>query len=157
MPVSLEILQTSPFTTEDTGDLIKIYNADTALISTAVADVGKHSEQPIEQLQNLAGRDDWVIAAGRFNARLLCAMPIQQSDDTLHGHALCVREITRRRGVATQFIKLLQQYAMETDRQLKLYASDDRIATNLLEPLGFTKPGATMDAGSSIYLWANSH
>ena len=131
MPVLLEqISQPNP---QDIEDLRKIYS-DYPSIGDSTAD--GWLEQQFEK--------PGFLMAGRFNGRLLAALwvtPINTAgnNDWSLEH-LCVRNITRRRGVASQLIKLLCVKAHKEHRQITVNNNTTTEATQaLLATIGFVQ------------------
>lgn len=91
MPVRLEAI-THP-SKQDAIDLEKIYHDFQGDISG-------------ESLQKQSD-DSHILYAGRFNDRLLGAMQVVLNDSQVDIRYLCVREITRKRHVARDMLRLL--------------------------------------------------
>lgn len=91
MPVRLEAI-TQP-SEQDLIDLEKIYQDFPAAIESA--EVLRQSDA------------EHVLFAGRFNDRLLGAMQVVFQQSCAEIRFLCVREITRRRHVARDMLRLL--------------------------------------------------
>lgn len=100
MPVFLEaIVQPSP---QDRIDLQKIY-----------ADAPQWLFAPYQNAEDLLEQgvaQGWLIGA-RFNDRLLGAALLKQTDKSWQLSHLCVRQVTRRRGVATRLTDEAQRLA----------------------------------------------
>lgn len=122
MPVQLEMIeQASP---DDLQDLAKIY---------------KHYQQNPESWLQQQLNSDHRLFAGRFNSRLLGALWVSEPNS---GHwllqHLCVRDITRRRGVARQLMQLLAKHAQTQQATLVVEASSlTAELASLLTELGF--------------------
>lgn len=122
MPVQLEMIeQASP---DDLQDLAKIY---------------KHYQQNPESWLQQQLNSDQRLFAGRFNSRLLGALWVSEPSP---GHwllqHLCVRDITRRRGVARQLMQLLAKHAQTQQVTLVVEASSlTAELASLLTELGF--------------------
>lgn len=84
-----------------------------------------------------------LVALGRFNDRIVCGACLAwQADSASLSHLyevkqLCVRAITRERGVAKQLLVRLCQWANET--QASLYVRDDTGDLTCLYELGFVQ------------------
>jgi ribosomal protein S18 acetylase RimI-like enzyme len=65
---------------------------------------------------------DGSLIAGRFNDRLLGAARLQRHSDVWHLSQLCVRKITRRRGVAERLVNEAQKMASQSGATLRLLA-----------------------------------
>lgn len=130
MPVFLEqISEPSP---EDLRDLIKIYQ-DYPQIPT---DTDEHK---IEHWINSRLSQQHVIFAGRFNGRLLTAIWGKPDKQLLQLEDLCVRTVTRRRGVARQLLTLLIKQANREQLTLLIKLPSASIELHsLLSELGFS-------------------
>lgn len=111
MPVIVEApAQLSP---QDRQDLLRIY-----------------AEAPAELLAPFADGETLIDAAlaagtlitGRFNDRLLGAAWLQRDADAWRLSRLCVRKLTRGRGVARRLLEQAQQQAVLNGRPLRLLA-----------------------------------
>ncbi len=109
MPVILELI--SDPEPDDLSDLVKLYQ--------------DYPQHPTASSTN--GLTQWVtdklnngqqLFAGRFNGRLLCAVWGISSPDGWQLEHLCVRAVTRRRGVALQLLTLLAQHAIKERQNL---------------------------------------
>ncbi len=127
MPVYAEFLTTVDELDRD--DLERLYGKDT------------------NKLLSAAEKGTLILIAGRFNGRLIAGVtltPIHAGDYQMA--RLCVREITRRRGVARQL--LVQAFKALPDG-LSSISADLRSAPelcNLMSDLGFKSNG-------SIWQW----
>jgi len=65
---------------------------------------------------------DGSFIAGRFNDRLLGAARLQRHQSVWHLSHLCVRKITRRRGVAERLVTEAQKMASQAGATLHLLA-----------------------------------
>ena len=111
MPVIVEtVVQPSA---QDRSDLEKIYADAPAWLLAPYPDAASLIDA------GLAG--GWLIA-GRFNARLLGAAWLCQDADGWNLSHLCVRKITRGRGVGQRLIAEARQRAGETCQPLRLQA-----------------------------------
>lgn len=111
MPIIVEPLNEATY--QDQQDLQKIYR-----------DAPDWLFAPFPgELQLIEGclRDGSLIA-GRFNDRLLGAARLQKHQDVWHLSQLCVRKITRRRGVAERLVSEAQKLAMQSGATLRLLA-----------------------------------
>lgn len=110
MPVLVEVLS-APLSPQDRLDLLKLY-------ADAPADWQLSAEQTEQLLEDaLAHAELW---GGRFNGRLLGAMQLQRDTQGWQLSYLCVRAITRRRGVATRLLDEAQRRAKVADCTLYL-------------------------------------
>ena len=111
MPVIVEtVVQPSA---QDRSDLEKIYADAPAWLLAPYPDAASLIDAGV------AG--GWLIA-GRFNARLLGAAWLRQDADDWNLSHLCVRKITRGRGVGQRLIAEARQRAGETCQPLRLQA-----------------------------------
>ena len=111
MPVIVELLNEATY--QDQQDLQKIYrDAPDWLFAPFASDL---------QLIEACLRDGSLIA-GRFNERLLGAARLQKHQDVWHLSQLCVRKITRRRGVAERLVNEAQAMASQSGATLRLLA-----------------------------------
>ncbi|EJM14779.1 acetyltransferase (GNAT) family protein [Pseudomonas sp. GM18] len=111
MPIIVELLNQATY--QDQQDLQKIYrDAPDWLFAPFTGDAG---------LIESCLRDGSLIA-GRFNDRLLGAARLQRHHDTWHLSHLCVRKITRRRGVAERLVSEAQKMAAQSGATLHLLA-----------------------------------
>ncbi|CAI8900281.1 PanD maturation factor [Pseudomonas sp. IT-P253] len=111
MPIIVEPLNEATY--QDQQDLQKIYrDAPDWLFAPFAADV---------QLIEACLRDGSLIG-GRFNDRLLGAARLQRHQDVWHLSQLCVRKITRRRGVAERLVSEAQKMALQSGATLHLLA-----------------------------------
>ncbi|WP_454833697.1 acetyl-CoA sensor PanZ family protein [Pseudomonas lini] len=111
MPIVVELLNQATY--QDQQDLQKIYrDAPDWLFAPFTGDM-----QLIEDCLK-----DGSLIAGRFNDRLLGAARLQQHQDVWHLSHLCVRKITRRRGVAERLVNEAQKMASQSGATLRLLA-----------------------------------
>ncbi|QXI15421.1 acetyl-CoA sensor PanZ family protein [Pseudomonas hamedanensis] len=111
MPIIVQTLKDATY--QDQQDLQKIYrdapqwlfapfSTEADLIETALA--------------------DGSFIAGRFNDRLLGAGRLQRHQDVWYLSHLCVRKVTRRRGVAERLVNQAQKMASQAGADLRLLA-----------------------------------
>ena len=111
MPIVVESLNEA--TCQDQQDLQKIYrDAPQWLFAPFTGDA-----QLIE-----ACLQEGSMIAGRFNDRLLGAARLQRHPDVWHLSQLCVRKVTRRRGVAERLVREAQAMAAQSGATLRLLA-----------------------------------
>ncbi|URM28692.1 PanM family protein [Pseudomonas frederiksbergensis] len=111
MPIIVELLNQATY--QDQQDLQKIYrDAPNWLFSPFTGEM-----QLFEDCLQ-----DGSLIAGRFNDRLLGAARLQQHHDVWHLSHLCVRKITRRRGVAERLVNEAQKMASQSGATLRLLA-----------------------------------
>lgn len=111
MPITVEPLTEATY--QDQQDLQKIYrDAPDWLFAPFAGDV-----------QLIAGcLLEGSLIAGRFNDRLLGAARLQRHQDVWLLSQLCVRKITRRRGVAERLVHEAQKMASQSGATLRLLA-----------------------------------
>ncbi|NBA98386.1 acetyl-CoA sensor PanZ family protein [Pseudomonas sp. R5(2019)] len=100
-------------TRQDLDDLHKIYRDAPTWLFGALKD----SQGLID-----AGLEDGSLLAARFNDRLLGAARLRQQGEQWQLSHLCVRTLTRRRGVAERLVSEARRTALESGGQLQLLA-----------------------------------
>lgn len=121
MPVYVEsVTQPSP---QDLTDLAKIYADAPEWLLTPYAS----AEALIE-----AALADGSLIAGRFNDRLLGAALLQRSDNSWRLSHLCVRKLTRKRGVGRRLLEESQRLADSGGASLHLAAPLDNLEIQAL-------------------------
>ncbi|WP_095137958.1 acetyl-CoA sensor PanZ family protein [Pseudomonas sp. Irchel s3a10] len=121
MPVTVQMLEDASY--QDQQDLQKIYrDAPQWLFALYSGDA-----QLIES--SLA---DGSLIAGRFNDRLLGAARLTRHDKVWYLSHLCVRKVTRRRGVAERLVSQAQKMASQAGAQLRLLAPAGHLETQAL-------------------------
>ena len=121
MPVYVEsVTQPSP---QDLTDLAKIY-----------ADAPEWLLTPYASAEALiaAALADGSLIAGRFNDRLLGAALLQRGDDAWRLSHLCVRKLTRKRGVGRRLLEETQRQASEAGKPLRLAAPPGHLEASAL-------------------------
>ncbi|WP_312955854.1 aspartate 1-decarboxylase autocleavage activator PanM [Pseudomonas songnenensis] len=121
MPVYVEsVTQPSP---QDLTDLAKIY-----------ADAPEWLLTPYASAEALiaAALADGSLIAGRFNDRLLGAALLQRGDDAWRLSHLCVRKLTRKRGVGRRLLEETQRQASEAGKPLRLAAPTGHLEASAL-------------------------
>ncbi len=121
MPVYVEsVTQPSP---QDLTDLAKIY-----------ADAPDWLLAPYSSADTLiaAALADGSLIAGRFNDRLLGAALLQRGDDAWRLSHLCVRKLTRKRGVGRRLLEETQRQASEAGKPLRLAAPAGHLEASAL-------------------------
>ncbi|MDY6828812.1 MAG: acetyl-CoA sensor PanZ family protein [Pseudomonadota bacterium] len=128
MPVTVESIHEP--NAEDWADLLKIYRDDphfTGAPDAIEAHLRNHLDDPEMQLYG-----------GRFNGRLLAAMAVRTSGDEWCLSDLCVRSITRRRGVARSMITALERNANRAGITISAtIGSEDTALLQLARKAGF--------------------
>lgn len=121
MPVYVEsVTQPCP---QDLTDLAKIY-----------ADAPEWLLTPYASAEALiaAALADGSLIAGRFNDRLLGAALLQRGDDAWRLSHLCVRKLTRKRGVGRRLLEETQRQASEAGKPLRLAAPAGHLEASAL-------------------------
>jgi len=121
MPVYVEsVTQPSP---QDLTDLAKIY-----------ADAPEWLLTPYASADALiaAALADGSLIAGRFNDRLLGAALLQRGDQAWRLSHLCVRKVTRKRGVGRRLLEETQRQASEAGKPLRLAAPEGHLEASAL-------------------------
>ena len=72
------------------------------------------------------------LIAGRFNDRLLGAALLQRGDDAWRLSHLCVRKLTRKRGVGRRLLEETQRQASEAGKPLRLAAPAGHLEASAL-------------------------
>ncbi len=121
MPVIVEAV-TEP-TQQDRIDLAKIFADAPAWLLTPYPDASALIE---------AGLADHSLIAGRFNDRLLGAALLQRGSPNWHLSHLCVRKLTRRRGVGTRMLEESRRLAGEAGQGLHLAAPAEQLEAQAL-------------------------
>ncbi len=106
MPVLLEQIVTP--SAQDIADLIKIYRDDPGF-------VGSDADTDVFIQRRLAALS---LYGGRFNGRLLAAMVVDKQASPWRMELLCVRSLTRRRGVARHMMELIEAEAASAGQGL---------------------------------------
>lgn len=121
MPITVETL--SEATYQDQQDLLKIYRDAPQWLFEPFADGARLIEHCLT---------DGSLIAGRFNDRLLGAARLQRHDDVWYLSQLCVREVTRRRGVAERIVNEASTLASRSGATLKLLAPAGHVEVQAL-------------------------
>lgn len=121
MPVYLETIAAP--STQDRTDLGKIFADAPAWL---LAPYGS-AEDLIE-----AGLKAGQLIGGRFNDRLLGAALLQRGEQTWRLSHLCVRRITRQRGVGQRLLDEAQRLAREAGKPLHLAAPLEQLEAQAL-------------------------
>ncbi|MGE8153802.1 acetyl-CoA sensor PanZ family protein [Pseudomonas vancouverensis] len=111
MPIIVEKLNHA--TSQDRQDLQKIYHDAPDWLFAPLSNDAQLIEDCLQ---------DGSLITGRFNDRLLGAARLQRHPDVWHLSHLCVRKITRRRGVAERLVCEAQKMAAQTGASLRLLA-----------------------------------
>ena len=144
MPIILE--QISHPGTEDRNDLIKIYQDYPKTL-----DASQHSS--LGEWIDTRLTNGQTLFAGRFNGRLLAAIWGRSDNQQLQLEYLCVRKLTRRRGVARQLLTLLIKQAHQQHLKLTIKQPLESIElSSLLKELNFRC--MTQDEQSKSWIFA---
>jgi ribosomal protein S18 acetylase RimI-like enzyme len=111
MPIIVEPLNQA--TAQDRQDLQKIYRDAPDWLFAPFSGEAQLIEDCLR---------DGTLIAGRFNDRLLGAARLQRHQDAWHLSQICVRKITRRRGVAERLVAEAQKMAAQSGMTLRLLA-----------------------------------
>ena len=124
------------------------------------ADLEKiYEDSPGWMRRNLEAVDfikQWIepcaqIWGGCFNGRIIGAVGIRETDDGQQLIGLCVREVTRRRGVAFQMMELIMK---ELKGPLFIETRQQPSTDILFDKLGFSKqPLSREDGGITWVRW----
>ena len=121
MPVYVEsVTQPSP---QDLTDLAKIYADAPEWLLTPYASAAALIEAAIS---------DGSLVAGRFNDRLLGAALLERGAETWQLSHLCVRRVTRRRGVGRRILEEALRQAREANAHLRLAAPVEHLEAQAL-------------------------
>ena len=113
MPILLEVLPTQP-TPSDLNDLQKIYqDAPDGLLPESC-----NTDNTADLLATLRPDANTKLYGARFNDRLLGAVTVTENTHALTASYLCVRKVTRNRGVGKRIMDVLHQIADEQNRVL---------------------------------------
>ncbi|MFV3331484.1 aspartate 1-decarboxylase autocleavage activator PanM [Pseudomonas sp. NY15437] len=128
MPVVVQHL-TQP-SDQDRQDLLKIYADAPQWLLAPFADASELVERGLAE-----GR----LFTGRFNDRLLGAAWVERDGETWRLSRLCVRQVTRYRGVAHRLLEEAQRLAVLQGAALRLSApADQPQAAQFARHLGLT-------------------
>lgn len=116
MPVIVETLRNP--SEQDRGDLAKIYADAPDWLLAPYADAVELVER---------GLADGLLVAGRFNDRLLGAALVRRDAQCWHLSHLCVRKVTRHRGVGRRLVEETARLAREVGMPLHLAAPADHL------------------------------
>lgn len=121
MPVLVEEINEP--SSQDLTDLSKVYQ-----------------DAPEWLLAPFASRDELIssalanrqLMAGRFNDRLLAAAIVEKGEAAWQLSHLCVRTVTRKRGVARRLLAEVQRLAQEAGKPLHLAAPQNHLESQAL-------------------------
>ena len=121
MPVLVEEINEP--SSQDLTDLNKVYQDAPDWLLAPFAS----REQLISSA--LANRQ---LMAGRFNDRLLAAAIVEKGEAVWQLSHLCVRTVTRKRGVARRLLAEVQRLAQEAGKPLQLAAPENHLESQAL-------------------------
>ncbi|MFW9268739.1 aspartate 1-decarboxylase autocleavage activator PanM [Pseudomonas sp. NR3] len=111
MPIVVEHLNEA--TRQDEQDLQKIYRDAPVWLFEPFSDAARLIEKCLEE---------GSLIAARFNDRLLGAARLQRHQNVWRLSHLCVRNVTRRRGVAERLVSEARRMAEQGNAELRLQA-----------------------------------
>ena len=111
MPIVVQALKDASY--QDQQDLQKIYRDAPEWLLAPFSGEAELIESALA---------DGTLIAGRFNDRLLGAALLQRHHDVWYLSHLCVRKVTRRRGVAERLVNQAQKMASQAGAELRLLA-----------------------------------
>jgi ribosomal protein S18 acetylase RimI-like enzyme len=111
MPIIVE--QLNQATAQDRQDLQKIYSDAPDWLFAPFSGAAQLIDDCLR---------DGTLIAGRFNDRLLGAARLERHQDAWHLSQICVRKITRRRGVAERLVAEARKMAAQSGMPLHLLA-----------------------------------
>ncbi len=76
------------------------------------------------------------LFAARFNSRLLGAVLVDEENDAWLLHRLCVRNLTRNRGVGSRLLGQVVEMARKTQKSIRLHDPERQLRHEQLTPLG---------------------
>lgn len=121
MPIVVEHLNEA--TCQDRQDLRKIYRDAPSWLLDPLDDAVLWVENCLESGE---------LIGARFNARLLGAARLQRHQRVWHLSHMCVRNITRRRGVAERLVSEARRMAEEKGAELRLLAPAGHLEAHAL-------------------------
>ncbi|MEN0108515.1 MAG: acetyl-CoA sensor PanZ family protein [Pseudomonas sp.] len=121
MPVHVEVINQP--SSQDLLDLQKVYNDAPEWLLTPFANREALIENALVNGQ---------LLAGRFNDRLLGAALLEKGEEHWRLSHLCVRTVTRQRGVARRLLAEAQRLATEAGKPLHLAAPAEHLQSQAL-------------------------
>ncbi|WP_332765577.1 acetyl-CoA sensor PanZ family protein [Pseudomonas koreensis] len=121
MPITVQVLQDASY--QDQQDLQKIYRDAPAWLLAPFSGESALIESSLA---------DGSLIAGRFNDRLLGAGRLQRHHNVWYLSHLCVRKVTRRRGVAERLVNQAQEMASQAGAELRLLAPVGQVEAQAL-------------------------
>lgn len=118
MPVTIE--EISLLSDQDRQDLQKIYSDAPSWLLEGLP--GASRSQVIAGLLTAAASPDhhWRLFAARFNSRLLAALVVAEAGDSWQIQRLCVRQLTRGRGVGRRLLTEVVARGRAQGRRIQL-------------------------------------
>jgi len=121
MPIIVQALKDASY--QDQQDLQKIYRDAPEWLLAPFSGEAELIESALA---------DGTLIAGRFNDRLLGAARLQKHHDVWYLSHLCVRKVTRRRGVAERLVNQARKMASQAGAELRLLAPIGQFETQAL-------------------------
>lgn len=113
MPIIVETLP-ARLSAMDLGDLQKIYQDAPVGLLPSYCDIHDASNL----LSTLCPSTNTNFYVARFNGRLLGAVTVTKQSNIFQAMHLCVRKVTRNRGVGKRLIEVIEQIANQQNRVL---------------------------------------
>ncbi|VVN03133.1 acetyl-CoA sensor PanZ family protein [Pseudomonas fluorescens] len=121
MPIDVEAAKDASY--QDQQDLQKIYRDAPEWLFAPFSGEAELIESALA---------DGTLIAGRFNDRLLGAALLQRHHNVWYLSHLCVRKVTRRRGVAERLVNQAQKMASQAGAELRLLAPEGHFEAQAL-------------------------
>ena len=121
MPIVVEAVKDASY--QDQQDLQKIYRDAPEWLFAPFSGEAELIESALA---------DGTLIAGRFNDRLLGAALLQRHHNVWSLSHLCVRKVTRRRGVAERLVNQAQKMASQAGAELRLLAPEGHFEAQAL-------------------------
>ena len=121
MPIVVQALKDASY--QDQQDLQKIYRDAPEWLFAPFSGEAELIESALA---------NETLIAGRFNDRLLGAGILQRHHDIWYLSHLCVRKITRRRGVAERLVNQAQKMASQAGAELRLLGPAEHLEAQAL-------------------------
>ncbi|WP_455806365.1 acetyl-CoA sensor PanZ family protein [Pseudomonas fluorescens] len=121
MPIVVEAVKDASY--QDQQDLQKIYRDAPEWLFAPFSGEAELIESALA---------DGTLIAGRFNDRLLGAALLQRHHNVWYLSHLCVRKVTRRRGVAERLVNQAQKMASQAGAELRLLAPEGHFEAQAL-------------------------
>lgn len=99
-------------------------------------------------VENILQSPDHTFYCGLFNERLIASLVVSKNDDYWQVSHLCVRSVTRRRGVGSRLLTLVIQAAHDEQKAIRIAAS----ALMTQDHIILQRMGYTLDESGDSYL-----